>query len=156
MSANKHLPRVSTRRREVYEKISTFRISEGFQKQPSASMSWLSNREVLTLPYAGPENISIIDIHHYPLTIERILINRSEVVRSEMLIDWGREDSHITTRIVAGDVPPLCYMVVRTSVWTETWARPRRQCLDSVLGEDVSVEHTAALGVYRRLLVACQ
>jgi hypothetical protein len=31
----------------------------------------------LTLPYAGPEDIPIIDIHHYPLSIQRVFINRA-------------------------------------------------------------------------------
>jgi hypothetical protein len=72
----------------VYEKILTFRISEGFQKRQSAVDDCLQTIiNLITLPYPGPENISIIDIHHYPLTIKRILINRAEVARSETLIE---------------------------------------------------------------------
>lgn len=62
-------------------------------------------------------------------------------------IDWGgkdNDDSHITTRIIAGDVPSLCYMVVRTGVWTETRTRPRRQCLNSVLEKMSVCRHNSA------------
>ena len=34
----------------------------------------------------------------------------------------GERTLHITTRIVAGDVSPLCYMVVWTSIWAESGA----------------------------------
>lgn len=28
-----------------------------------------------TFPYAGPEDVTIIDVHHDPLTIERVLVD---------------------------------------------------------------------------------
>jgi len=42
-------------------------------------------------------------------------------------------DSHVATRVVTGDVPPFCYMVIRTCIRTETWAWPRWRCLDGFL-----------------------
>jgi hypothetical protein len=30
-----------------------------------------------TLPDTGPEDIPIVDVHHYPLTIQRVFVNRA-------------------------------------------------------------------------------
>ena len=43
------------------------------------------------------------------------------------------DDSHVAARVVASNIPPFGYMVIRTSIWTETWARPRGRCLYCVL-----------------------
>ena len=36
---------------------------------------WVEMDEGRTFPYAGPENVAVIDVHHDPLAIERVLVD---------------------------------------------------------------------------------
>ena len=67
--------------------------------------------------------------------------------------------SHITSRIIAGDIPSFGYMVIGAGVRSEAWTRPRGRYLYSVLqliSADVRNPGEEKRGMGRRLLAACQ
>lgn len=73
----------------------------------------------LTLPYACPKDVAVVHVHHDPLAIERILVYGSS--HSSDGLD-ARSDtcSHVTSRIIAGNIATLCDMVAWTGKWPET------------------------------------
>lgn len=46
----------------------------------------------LTLPYSGPKNVPIVDVHHNPLAIKRIFVDRASVNADKFILSSELED----------------------------------------------------------------
>lgn len=62
---------------------------------------------IYTFPNAGPQDVAVVDVHHDPLAIEWILVDRT--YRSSTVSAWRQRDrkigSHVAAGVVTGDVP---------------------------------------------------
>jgi hypothetical protein len=85
----------------------------------------------ITFPDASPQDITIVDIHHDPLTVQRIFVYRSvEEIRNDQ---WTIANVHIAPGVIARNISTLCDMVIRTSVWAESRTAARRRSLNGIL-----------------------
>lgn len=57
--------------------VPTFRMAEGYDEphQPDVARSGRASER--TLPYPRPEDVAVVDVHHNPLSIEKVLVNRA-------------------------------------------------------------------------------
>ena len=77
-----------------------------------------------TFPYARPQNIAIIDIHHYPLSIQGVFVNgsRRKVAVSQALELRQKvlECLHVTPAVIGGNIPPARHSMLRARVRAES------------------------------------
>jgi hypothetical protein len=79
----------------------------------------------LTLPNTSPENISVINVHHNPLIVQRILVYWTiKVSTSYYLSNWERHE-HITSGVITRNIAAFRDLVIRASVRSEPWSLTR-------------------------------
>jgi hypothetical protein len=87
-----------------------------------------------TFPYSGPENVTVVNVHHDPLPVQWILIDGStgQHKRSGRKERRG-EDEHVTAGVVAGDVATLAHLVIRAGKWAKAGPDGGGQWVDGFL-----------------------
>ena len=75
----------------------------------------------LTLPNPSPEDVSVVDVHHDPLAVQRVLVDGA-IKASEDYHRVKTQYKHVATRIIRRNVPAFCDMVLGAGVGTESGA----------------------------------
>ena len=87
-------------------------------------------KQISTFPDSSPKDVSVVCVHHYPLAIEGILVDRAgvgiEVSSVEQAPTRRVNHIHVAARVIARDVSASCYAVFCAGVWTKSSCRRRR------------------------------
>ena len=84
-----------------------------------------------TFPNTSPKDVAIVHVKHDPLAVERVFVywTFGSMKSALSLAIKMRINSHIPSRVVAGNVATLGNVVVRAGIWSETGSTRGRLCV---------------------------